>query len=203
MTEQPPRVEAPEQPELCSYAEFGEQFFRLAVTPERILGAVSGLSGDTFEVGPMGAGPGRLAKVSASGQIGQPTLTPADGPDVAFQLALPVDVRLLVDLGIDVHRFHADVMVSLRLVARAAKPLLVVIDVDPPTRDDVTVEIHGESMRASLLGMVAGIDGELRKQIARFVARELGKPALRKARQIDIAARMTKAWTNTGNAPLR
>lgn len=185
-----------DDPEPCSYAEFGEQFFRLAVTEERILGALGGLSGNAFDFGPMGVGPGRLAKVSASGMIGQAAISPLPGPELSFRLVIPVDVRMIVNLGIDEHRFHADVRVNLHITARAARPLLVVIDVRPPTRDDVEVSIEAESMRASLLRLVAGIDNELRKFVAKYVAREIDKPQLRAARQVDIASRMTRAWSS-------
>jgi hypothetical protein len=182
-------------PEFYSYAEFGDDFFRVAVTEDRILAAVSGLSGNAFDFGPMGVGPGRLAKVSAHGTIGAPGLTPVDGTDVAFRLRIPVDVRLLVDLGIDQHRFRADVVVGLHIAARAARPLRVVIDVTPPTTNDVDVTVRSESTRASLLRLVACIDGELRRFVAKYVAREIDKPHLRAAREIDVAARLAKAWT--------
>jgi hypothetical protein len=178
-----------------SYAEFGDDFFRVAVTEERILGAVSGLGGKTFDFGPMGVGPGRLAKVTAHGAIGDPALTPMPADEVSFRLRIPVDVRLVVDLGIDQHRFRADVLVGLHIAARAARPLRVVIDVTPPTTDDVEVTVRSESARASLLRLVAGIDGELRRFVAKYVAREIDKPHLRAAREIDVAARLAKAWT--------
>ena len=185
-----------EVPDFYSYAEFGDDFFRLAVTEDRILGALSGLSGDTFEFGPMGVGPGRLAKVTAHGTIGAPALSPVEGGGVAFRLRIPVDVRLVVDLGIDQHRFRADVLVGLHIAARAARPLRVVIDVTPPTTQDVEVSVRSESTRASLLRLIAGIDGELRRYVAKFVAREIDKPKLRAAREIDVAARLAKAWTS-------
>ena len=184
----------PAIPEFCSYATFGEQFFRLAVTEERVLGALAGIRND-FEFGPIGVGPGKVAKVTATGSIGEPTLTAVDASHVAFRLAIPVDVRMVVDLGIDQHRFRAAVTVNLDLTARAALPLAVFIDVDPPTKNSVEVSIQAESMRASLLRVVADVDGELQRFVAKYVAREIDKPALRKARTIDIERRMNKAWS--------
>jgi hypothetical protein len=185
--------------QFCSYAEFGEQFFRIAVTEDRILAALSGLSQQSFDFGPMGVGPGRLAKVSATGLVGSPDLVRVDGTHIGFRLAIPVDARFVVDLGIDQHRFQAALVVNLSLTARPALPLHVVIDVTPPTRDDVTVTMQSASVRASLLRLVAGIDDELRRFVAKYVARELDKPAMRAARQIDVGGRMGRAWRGSSD----
>ena len=53
------------------YAVFGERFFEHAVTEERIVGGFDGLAGNKIEFGPIGAGPGKLAKVRAEGTFGQ------------------------------------------------------------------------------------------------------------------------------------
>ena len=47
------------------YREWGE-FFRTAVTAERVLGGINVLAGRLIDVGPMGVGPGRLVKVTAA-----------------------------------------------------------------------------------------------------------------------------------------
>jgi hypothetical protein len=195
VTSTPPTSDATEY---CSYADFGQRFFEIAVTEERILGAVSGLAGDTFEFGPIGVGPGRLAKVHASGLIGTASVAGRPGEEMAFVLTIPVDVRLVVDLGVDEHRFRAAVTVNLNLTARAAEPLRVVIDVQPPTKDDVQVTIKAESLRASVLQMVAGVDNEIRRFVAKYVAKEIDKPHIRKARDIDVAARISGAWSSPG-----
>jgi hypothetical protein len=180
--------------EYSTYAEFGQEFFRTAVTEERILAAVGGLAGDTFTFGPLAVGPGRIAKVNATGRIREPSIRPVAGDEVRFRLTIPVDVRLVVHLPLDEHPFHADVLVHLALTARAARPLRVVIDIAPPTRDDVEVQLRGETVRASLLKAVAGVEGELKRFVAKYVAREIQKPHIAQARDIDVAARISGAW---------
>jgi hypothetical protein len=71
----------------------------------------------------------------------------------------------------------------------------VVIDVDTPTWRDVTVAIEAEGLRAAVLQRVAGMDREIGRFVAKFVARELDKPHIRAARDIDVAARIDGAWT--------
>lgn len=197
MSESPNGV-VPEETEYASYEYFGVEFFRTAVTEERILGAIGGLTGDTFEIGPMAVGPGKIAKVNATGVIGSPAIKPIEGAEVRFRLAIPVNVRLAVHVPLDEHRFHADLVVHLKLTARAAKPLRVVIDIDEPTRDDVECVLEAESIRASLLNTVAGVESELKRFVAKYVAREVQKPHIVKAKDIDVAARISGAWERPG-----
>ncbi len=177
-----------------TYAQFGERFFERAVTQERIVVALGALAGDPIEFGPIGAGPGRIAQVSARGAVGQGAAErlPADG--VEFRLSIPVGLELQIDLGPDHHRFGVALEVGLHLRARAAAPLRVVIDIEPPTWRDVDVKLEAESRRASLLQRVAGIDREIGRFVARYVARELDKPRIRAARDIDVAERIDGAW---------
>ena len=177
-----------------SYAEFGERFFQHAVTEERILGALSSLAGNEIEFGPIGAGPGRLAQVSASGVVGTASAERIDGDVVAFRLGIPVSLDLLIDLGVDQHNFQVDVTVGLTLTARAVDELRVVIDVDEPTWRDVTVKSQADGMRGAVLQRVAGIDREIGRFVARYVAREIEKPHIKEARDIDVAARIDRAW---------
>lgn len=181
-----------------TYAAFGQRFFEHAVSEERILGALGGLAGDEIDFGPIGVGPARLAKVSAHGEIGQSSIERLEGDEVAFLLTIPVDLLLHLDLGVDQHRFKAAVRVNLHLTARAADPLRVVIDIEPPTKQNVHVKVEGDSLRASLLQLVAGIDGEIRKFVAKFVAKEIDKPHIRAARDIDVGARIDAAWAARG-----
>ena len=191
-------TEPPTETEYASYEYFGAEFFRTAVTEERILGAIGGLTGDTFEFGPLAVGPGKIAKVNATGLIGTPSITPVDGPEVRFRLSIPVKVKLAVHVPLDEHRFRADLVVHLNLTARAAKPLRVIIDIENPTREDVDCVLEAESIRASLLNTVAGVEAELKRFVAKYVSREVQKPHIVKAKDIDVAARISGAWERTG-----
>lgn len=171
-----------------TYGEWGEHFFRTAITEQRVLDAVAGVDGKPIEFGPTKVDPLGLVKVSANGAVGSPALARRDEALVAFDLTIPVQLAITLDLGIDKHRFSADVLVRLRLTARAARPLQIVIDVAPPSKNDVTVDMKAEALRSSVLQAFAGIEGELRRHVARFVRREVEKPELQRARVIDVEA---------------
>lgn len=177
-----------------TYAEFGERFFVHAVSEARIVGALRGIAGERIAFGPIGAGPGKLAKVSAEGELGVAAAEPIEGEHVAYRLTIPVELDLDIELPLDHNRFRADVEVALVLTARAADPLRVIIDIEPPTSRDVTVDLKADGMRADLFGRLAGVDREIRRFVARYVTREIDKPHIRAARDIDVAARIDGAY---------
>ncbi len=46
-----------------TYEEFGRRFFEIAVTEDRVGGAIAAIAGDAFEIGPIAqGGPGKIAK---------------------------------------------------------------------------------------------------------------------------------------------
>lgn len=177
-----------------SYAEFGVAFFERAVTKERIVGAVGDLVGEPISLGPIGVGPGRLAQVRANGQVGQPSVTRLPGDQVSFGLSVPVELDLRIYLLGERHDFHASISVALRLTARAVRPLGIFIDIAEPSAEDVVVSIAAEGLRAKVLSVVAGIDREIARFVAKYVAREIDKPRLRAGRLIDVAARIDQSY---------
>ncbi len=182
-------VSTPDDPSYITYADFGQRFFEAAVTRQRIADAVSGMAGRPVDFGPIGVGPIGLVKVRANGKVGTPSVVERDDPEhVAFDLMIPVDLAMLIEISFDKHRFDAKVFVRLALNARAADPLQIVIDVEPPTKKNVEVKVTADGLRASVLQIVAGVDAELKRSVAKFVRREIDKPQLRKQRVIDIAA---------------
>jgi hypothetical protein len=185
----------------CSYEEFGALFFRAAVTPERIIGAVDGIAGQPIDFGPMGVGPGRIASVTAKGQIGAATATEIPGIPISYKLVVPVDLDFTVNLQVEKERFHAAVEVPLTVTAHATHDLRIIVDVTPPNPDELDLHLEAEGLRATLLKRVANIEGELRRFVAKYVARELEKPHVVATRVIDVGVSIDVAWA--GMAPGR
>lgn len=177
-----------------SYAEWGEAFFAHAVTPERILGAVSGLAGRPIDFGPIGVGPAKIARVSARGQVGEATAIRTSENEVRHTITLPVDLNLEIELPLETHRFAAELLVPIKLTARAAAPLMVYIDVEPPHRRDIEVKLQAGGLRSSVLQRLADVEGEMCKFVAKYVAREVEKPHIRAARTINVAAIIDRSY---------
>ena len=185
----------------CTYEEFGTLFFRAAITPERILGAVDGIAGEPIDFGPMGVGPGRIAQVTAKGEIGQATATELPGTPISYELVVPVELDFTINLQVEKERFHASVEVPLLVTAHATTDLRIVVDVTPPNPNDLKLELEADGLRAGLLGRIANVDGELRRFVAKYVARELEKPHIAATRDIDVGVSIDVAWA--GMAPRR
>ncbi len=177
-----------------SYAEFGQQFFDQAVTADRVVGAVNLLAGQPIDVGPMGVGPGRLVRLTARGSIGTARIEVVPGDWISYRVELPVALSFEVDLGLDVHRFKADLLVPLVLAARAAEGLLVFIDVTPPKPSEIALNLQAQGLRASVTKVVAGVEDEVRRFVATYVSREVEKPHIKAARVIDVGAAVEGAW---------
>lgn len=190
-----------EHAEQFPYEEFGRRFFALAVTEERILSGVNTLAGQPIDVGPLGVGPGKLAKVTAKGAIGAATARPIAGDAIAYRVTLPVDIDFEVHLQLDRHRFHAELEVPLILTALAMEELKIFIDVAAPLPNQVRVKLRAEGIRASLLNKVVGVDTELQRFVAKYVKRELSKPAVLGARTIDVLAAVESAWSSVAPQP--
>ncbi|MCB0937365.1 MAG: hypothetical protein KDB55_15365 [Mycobacterium sp.] len=177
-----------------TYEEFGRRFFDIAVTEERVAAALAEIAGDEFEMGPMAQGPGGLAKVTARVKVNQPHVRRNLGDTLTFAIRIPLEIELIVDLRIDRQRFKVDGDIALRATARAAEPLLLVIDVAKPRPSDIAVHVTSKSVRGEILRIIGGIDTEIRRFIAAHVAEEVDSPASQQAKVIDVAEAVSSAW---------
>jgi hypothetical protein len=195
------RTEAADGDEPISYEQWGVDFFHEAITEERVLGAVSTIAGQPIDFGPMGVGPGRIAKVRAHGEIGAATATRERLDGIAFRVVLPVDLTFEVDLQVETHEFEAQLLVPLTLTAVARSGVRIYIDATPPRGEEVQVELRAKGLRASVLQRLAGIEDEVRRIVAGYVRRELEKPGVRAARTIDVSRAIDKAWETLSPDP--
>jgi len=177
-----------------TYEEFGRRFFDIAVTEERVAAAFAEIAGDEFEMGPMAQGPAGLARVTAKVKIQQPHVRRNVGDTITFSIRIPLEIELIIDLRVDKQRFKVDGDIALRATARAAEPLLLVIDVAKPRPSDIAVHVTSKSLRGEILRIVAGVDSEIRRFIAAHVAEEIDSPASQQAKIIDVADRLDSAW---------
>ncbi|MET3961122.1 hypothetical protein ABIE44_001056 [Marmoricola sp. OAE513] len=176
------------------YDEFGMRFMDLVLHRDRVMESINRVLGEEFQLGPIGAGPGRkVAKATANGTFGK-AYGEALTDVVGYEVNLPVDVAFHLDLGVDMLRFNAKVVLPLRLTMELVEPLTILWHISPPDPEDVVMEIAADTRRATVLQKVTGLDGELRRFIVRFVDRELEKPHVRKAMKIDLVTLIDNAW---------
>ncbi|WP_172798241.1 hypothetical protein [Mycobacterium sp. GA-1285] len=178
-----------------TYEEFGRKFFEVAVTEQRVGDAIAEIAGDEFEMGPIAQGPGKIAKVTAKVRIQEPRLTRHVGPLITFAIRIPLEIDMQVDLRIDKPKFMVFGEIALRATARAAEPLLLVLDVEKPRASDISIHVTSKSLRGELVRILGGIDAEIRRFIAAHVAGEIDSPASQKAKVIDVSATIDTTWT--------
>ncbi len=171
-----------------SYERFGVNFVALAVTPERIRSAVMEAAGRPLQIGPMPAGPGGLASVTAKGHVGLVDVEKLEGHDLRFLATLPIDLDLEIKLAGVPQRYKGDIEVRLSLSVKTAEPLWLVIDVAPVGNEDVTVSLTPEGVAAEMLQRVGNMDEEVRAQVIRTVNERINSESARATRQIDVAA---------------
>ncbi|ORB82537.1 hypothetical protein B1987_00075 [Mycobacterium kansasii] len=177
-----------------TYEEFGRRFFEVAVTPERVAASFAEIAGSEFDMEPIAQGPGGIAKVSAHVKINEPRVTRKLGELITFVIHIPLSIDLLLDLRFDKQRFKVAGDIALRATARAAEPLLLIVDVAKPRPSDITVNVSSKSIRGEVLRILAGVDGEIRRFIAQYVAEEIDSPQSQAAQVIDVATQLDTAW---------
>ena len=177
-----------------SYEDFGRRFFEVAVTPERVAAALADIAGSEFAMEPIAQGPGKIAKVSANVKVQEPQVTRRLGDSITFAIHIPLSIDLLLDLRLDKQRFVVSGDIALRATARAAEPLLLIVDVSKPRPSDITVNVSSQSLRGEVLRVLAGVDGEIRRFIAQYVAQEIDAPHSQAAQIIDVALQLEQVW---------
>ena len=178
-----------------TYEEFGRRFFEIAVSEERVCGAIAAIAGDSFEIGPIAQGPGKIAKVTAKVRVMDPRVTRTMGEMITFDIRIPLEIDMVVDLRIDKPKFMVFGEITLNATARAAEPLLLILDVEKPRSSDISIHVTSKSLRAEVVRVLGNIDAEIRRFIAAHVSGEIDSPAAQKAKVIDVATSIDAAWT--------
>jgi hypothetical protein len=178
-----------------SYEQFGRKFFEIAVTEDRVGGAIGTIAGDSFEIGPIAQGPGKFAKVTAKVRILDPRVIRTVGEMMTFDIRIPLEIDMVVDLRIDRPKFMVFGEIALRATARAAEPLLLILDFARPRSSDISIHVTSKSLRAEVVRVLGNIDAEIKRFIAAHVAGEIDSPASQKAKIIDVATSIDAAWT--------
>lgn len=178
-----------------TYEEFGRRFFEIAVSEDRVGDAIAAIAGEAFEIGPIAQGPGRIAKVTAKVQIQPPRVSRQLADLITFGIRIPLEIDMVVDLRIDKPKFIVYGEITLRATARAADPLLLILDVEKPRSSDIAIHVTSKSLRAEVVRIIGGIDAEIKRFIAAHVAGEIDSPESQKAKIIHVDEMIDESWT--------
>lgn len=177
-----------------TYEDFGRKFFEVAVTEDRVGDAIGQIAGDEFSMGPMGQGPGGIAKVTARVRVQQPRVKRHLGEMITFAIRIPLEIDMVVDLRIDKPRFVVFGEISLRASALAAHPLLLILDVKKPRASDITIHVTAKTLRAEVVRIIGNIDAEIKRFIAAHVAGEIDSPESQQAKVIPVGDMIDESW---------
>ena len=180
-----PVTAAAEPQGYASYEEFGREFFNRAVSAQAVAKAVASMAGGHIEIGPITQGPGNVATISATGDVGQPRVVRTLGDTNTFDIVIPLRIDLTVGLPIGAPKFEVTGGVRLRAEARAQEPLLVVIDIDEAVID---VQVQPMSRLGKALRTLAGLDAQIQTFIADYVREKIA--GAQAARVINVAERL-------------
>ena len=106
-----------------------------------------------------------------------------------FDLVIPAAVDLVITLAKE-NRYQAEIDIELILTARAAEPLLIVIDVPKVSAADIDVVVKSKGLSARMVGVVGGVRKQIADQVARVVNKQLADPT---RRVVDVADRISGA----------
>jgi len=182
--------------EHISFGEFGCNFMREVVNADRVAATIASVVGERIEVGPMAAGPRDAARASLRGKLAGVDVSPAgeDEASLRFSAVVRIDFTLAVKAPIINKRYRGTLTIPLDLDVRTAPPLRLVIDVDPPSSQDIGVELASGDRSGRLIQVLGNIDGEVRVQAAAEVARRVEAPEARRHREIDVLAMVDDVW---------
>jgi len=188
--------------EQISFDEFGHNFMREVVTPARVADTIASVVGERIEVGPMAAGPADAASASLRGKlagvdveaVGGDGDGDGDGEVLHFSAVVRLECTLAVKATVLNKRYRGTLTIPLRLSARTASPVRLVIDVEPPSAADIGVELAAKDRSGRLIQRLGNIDGEVRTRAAAEVAKRVEAPEARQHREIDILAMVDDVW---------
>jgi hypothetical protein len=150
--------------------------------------------GGEVSVGPIPVGPGGLAVAEAVGRIGPVGVERMADRLVSFVASVPIDLSVEVRIAGARHRYSGNVSVPLRLTARTAEPLTLVIEMPDVVMRDVRVSLAASGVGARVLQRLGNVDDQVRRHVVQIANERLCSESARSARVIDVVALIDAAW---------
>ena len=122
-----------------TYEEFGRRFFEIAVTEDRVGGAIAEIAGEAFELGPIAQGPGKIAKVTAKVRILDPRVTREVGELITFGIRIPLEIDMVVEKP-----RPSDISIHVTSKSLRAEVVRIVGGVDAEIKRFIAAHVAGE-----------------------------------------------------------
>lgn len=183
-----------------TFAEFGVQFIRHAVTPD-VLG--QNLARLVPPEQTLTLSSPTAIEVNARTTVGAVRQLPEGDPEreLAFEVPLQSHLVLHVSLMLGQERYGAVAETTLRLTARALAPLTIQVDAEPVGADQVAVSSEGLGNWFDLVKRFGGLDDAIRSQVARMIDLQIEQS--RRERTIDVRRLIALATAPEVLAPRR
>lgn len=184
-----------------SFAEFGHQFIRQALTPELIGSTLARVVPAEQRINLLAPTP---IEVHARTELGVALLEPPEAPEheLVFRVPLVIHLALTINLLVGAEQYQARANTQLRMVGRARAPLTIVVDCPPVSPEQVSVESEGSGNWFDLAKRIGGLDVTIQQQVAAMVNQQIA--ASQQLRTIRLRPLITRFGREHGaSAPRR
>lgn len=176
-----------EQTRPITFAEFGQRFMEQAFGPDVIKQAMDVVVPKEQRISTGGPSP---VEVVAQIALGDVLPSPTEVPSQELRYEVPVAVRMSLSVGLLLaqEQYEAAASTRLRLVIRTYMPLMVYVEVEPLSADEIAVATEGQGNWLDLVKRVGVLDTVIRQQLASAINEQL--EANQSERMIDMIKTM-------------
>lgn len=177
-----------------SHELFARRVLSAAMPTDRVGSVIGNVIGTSIVIGPMRAGPGGVAVVTAVGVPGDIAVDDCRDPEWDLRIQVPVRLSVHVTLAGRTMRYLIDVVVRTRLRQILQAPCTVLIDVEQVGKRDVYSHTAPKGVPARLVGWVGNINDAVAERVADYINELIDSPRVVDIRRIDVAALLERAW---------
>lgn len=174
--------------------EFAAQLIAVAGSPDRIAAAAATVVENPLAVGPIRVGPGGIGKANAIAYIGEIVGRPAMREHWDIALEVPVRVGVAVRVTAQRFKFAMEIVVQIRVKIVPTSGLTATALVDEIAEDDVVSKIDAQHLPAKLVSLGYNIESEVIEQVIKHANQIANSPDILKARHVDLAEVIDRAW---------
>ncbi|WP_155763503.1 hypothetical protein [Mycobacterium asiaticum] len=175
-----------------------EEFTRLvllaAAPPDRVAEVVARLVGDQIAIGPLAAGPGKIASATALGTRGAVGVAVCEDDYWRQIVTVPIALRVKVQLAKQIFRYRGKVEVQIRFRLRLDPPCTVTVELEEVQKHHIRTAVDPGGVGARVIGWVGGVEETVAEQVLSYVKDLMSSPSFDAAMHIDVPGLLRRAW---------